>query len=126
MPKHILTFVASVFVGLSIARAADAQTLSVNTDLVAPGTSVVATVTGPPGYAYAIAGSTVGAGLVVFGVPLRLGTDYTLLASGVIPASGSLTVAVTPPFVGTPLDRYYIQLAVSPNSTFNPLLASAG
>jgi Collagen triple helix repeat (20 copies) len=119
----VLTLVSSVTL---FGSQATAQTLTVSTDLVTPGTSVQATVTGQPGYSYAIVGSSVGGGLVAFGVPLNVGTDFAILSIGVVPSGGSVTVPVTPPFFGTPLDRYYIQAVMSASPSFNPLLASTG
>jgi hypothetical protein len=118
-----LTFVCLVIVPVA---GAQAQQLTVNRDLVAPGGTVNAVVTGNPGQNFALVGSTVGSGLVAFGVPMQLGTDYVILAVGVLNSAGQATVIVTPPFQGTTLDRYYIQAALSPSPAFNPLTPTNG
>ena len=112
---------------LSAAPAAQGQTIqiSVPADVVNAGASVPVTVTGPPGMPFAIGGSTTGAGLVYGGVPLALGTDAVVVASGVLNGTGQSVVAVTPPFRGTTLDRYYLIAVWSTNTSFLPPTSSS-
>jgi hypothetical protein len=107
------------------AQVAAAQTtLTVQPDVVGPGSAVVATVSGPPGYFFAIIGSSVGAGMSYGGVALGVGADVVILAQGVLGQAGQATVSVTPPFHGTVLDRYYLQAGTSPSPSFVPLSVS--
>jgi hypothetical protein len=108
------------------ASSAQTQTLTLNVDRVAPGTGVVVTLTGQAGQNYAVVGSPVGAGLVVLGIPMQVGPDFVILAMGVLDSNGQATTTIVPPFVGTTLDRFYLQAGVSPSPTFNPLLVSQG
>jgi hypothetical protein len=119
----VLTFVCLLIFSVA---AAEAQQLTVSRDLVPPGGTVNAVITGNPGQNFALVGSTVGSGLIAFGVPLRVGTDFVVLAVGVLNSAGQATVIVTPPFLGTALDRYYIQAALSPSASFNPLTPTDG
>lgn len=50
----------------------------------------------------------------------------TIIFVGTIATGGQLTVSFTAPFVGTVLDRYYLQAATSPSASFVPLTLSAG
>jgi hypothetical protein len=93
---------------------------------VAPGNSVTATVSGTPGQFFAIVGSPVGSGLSYGGVELSVGLDVVILAQGVLDATGTAAVALSPPFKGTLLDRYYIQAATSSSRDFLPLAISVG
>lgn len=97
--------------------AADSDFVS---NVIMPGASVTATVTGPPGQFFAVAGSATNAGYSFGGVPLPLGPDVVVLHIGVIDGTGHATVAVTPPFIGTSLDRYYLMAACSPSASFLP------
>jgi hypothetical protein len=105
---------------------AAAVSLTVTTDVVAPGASVSATIAGTPGHVFALIGSSMGAGMAYGGVALAVGPDFAILAQGVLDGSGRATVTVTPPFRFTTLDRYYIQAASSPSGSFIPLDVSAG
>jgi hypothetical protein len=100
--------------------------LTVDSDIVTPGNSVTATITGSPGHAFAIIGSSMGAGLAYAGVTLAVGADFAILAQGVLDGTGRTVVTITPPFRFTSLDRYYIQAATSPSPSFIPLEVSAG
>jgi hypothetical protein len=105
---------------------AQAPTLAVVTDVVAPGAAVTATLTGPPGQFYALLGSTVGAGFSFAGQNLAVGPDVAILAAGQFDGSGQVAVPVTAPFLFTTLDRYYLQAATSPSAGFTPLALSPG
>jgi len=112
---------------IAAARQAHAQpTLTLSADVVAPGASVSATVVGTPGQHWALIGSAVNAGVAYAGVNLAVGPDFVILGTGVMPGTGQVVVAVTPPFVGTVFDRYYLQAASSPSAGFAPLAVSAG
>src|SRR5918993_1251235 len=111
---------------LAAAPAAQSQTIQISTPatVVNAGASVPVTVTGPPGMPFAVAGSTTGAGFSYGGVPLALGADATVLASGVFDGTGQAVVTVTPPFRGTTLDRYYLIAVWSTNTSFLPPTSS--
>jgi hypothetical protein len=49
-------------------------TLTMDRDVVTPGSAVSAAISGVPGYYFALLGSTVGAGAVHAGVPLAVGS----------------------------------------------------
>ena len=104
-----------------------AQTgISVSSSVVSPGQAITVTVTGVAGRHFAVIGSSVGAGFSFGGVALRVGPDVRILAVGVLPDGGSASVAVTPPFAGTTLDRFYLQAATSTSPSFASLVASEG
>ncbi len=106
---------------------ANAQTgLSASTTIVAPGESVTVTVTGPAGRHYALIGSVTGAGFSFGGVGLRVGPDVAVLAIGVLGGTGRAAVPVRPPFLGTVLDRYYLQAVTADSAAFVPPDPSAG
>ena len=90
------------------------------------GTATIVTVTGAPGENFAILGSSKGFGFADAGVPFSVGADFVLLAFSSFDGSGRAVVSVTPPFSGTELDRYYIQVATSPSPVFQPLRVSQG
>ena len=100
--------------------------LTLSHDVAAPGSAVTATVTGVPGQHYALLGSSMGAGYSHAGVPLALGKDVAVVASGVFDGTGTAFVSDVPPFVFTTLDRYYLQVVMSPSPSFAPLTASPG
>jgi hypothetical protein len=131
MNMHVLQmFRFRVVLALSIltsAQLAFAQTtLDIVPDEVSPGSSVTATVTGPPGQNFVIVGSAVNAGMSYGGMALSVGPDVAILALGVLDSTGQTVVALTPPFQGSVLDRYYLQAATSPSSVFIPPALSAG
>ena len=101
-------------------------TMTVAQDVVAPGAPVTVTVVGPPLQSFAVLGSSVGAGLSYAGQNLALGTDFAVLASGTLDGTGRGVVTVTPPFLFTALDRYYLQAAASPSPAFLPFELSSG
>ena len=117
---------AALVTAVAATPAAAQVTLAVPAAPVTPGAVVTVTIQGPPGQHYALLGSSVGAGLVFSGVPLAVGTEFSVVASGVLDGSGQAVVTGTPPFVFTTLDRYYLQAVVSASPTFAPLQASAG
>jgi hypothetical protein len=98
--------------------------LTASATVVDPGTAIMATVQGTPGHHFALLGSVTGAGLSYAGVAFAVGPDAAVLALGTLDENGLAVVAVTPPFVGTVLDRYYLQAATSTSPIFVPLDAS--
>lgn len=100
--------------------------LSVQSDIAAPGETVSVTLTGAPGRSFALLGSSVGGGLSHAGVALRVGSDFAILALGVIGSSGQVAVGLTPPFTFSAIDRYYIQAVTSPTPSFASIDASNG
>jgi hypothetical protein len=112
--------------GMPILGQAPSVGLSVTPDVVTPGTAVSASITGPPGQFYALVGSSIGAGLSHAGRQLAVGTDFAILATGTLDGTGQVSVTITPPFLFTTLDRYYLQAAISPAPAFVPLDLSPG
>jgi hypothetical protein len=106
--------------------AAQPTQLMLSPEVATPSAAVTATITGPPGFQFALLGSTVGAGFTYGGVALAVGADVTVLAVGTLDGNGVAVRHFAPPFVGTTLDRFYVQAAVSPSASFLPLQASAG
>jgi len=104
---------------------AQSPAIALAPSIVVPGVATTAVVTGPPGSFFAILGSSTNAGFSYGGVALRVGSDVQLLATGTLNTSGNATVAVVAPFLGTTLDRFYLQAVVSPSSTFRPPTGSA-
>jgi hypothetical protein len=94
--------------------------MTVAQDVVAPGAPVTVTVEGPPLQSFAVLGSSVGAGLSYAGQNLALGADFAVLASGTLDGTGRGVVSVTPPFLFTALDRYYLQAAASRGLAHRP------
>jgi trimeric autotransporter adhesin len=126
--QHKVHLWAAALIVVATAQAVAAQTTLTVTpdDVVTPGNSIIATVTGPPGHLFAVLGSAVDAGTSYGGVALGVGSDALILAHGVLDASGQAAVTVTPPFRGSVLDRYYLQAATSPSASFVPLEVSIG
>jgi len=112
-------------VGVTAAYA-QAPTVQLSRVVVPAGSTTVVTVTGTPGENFAVLGSSRGAGLAYAGVNFAVGTDFVLLSVGTLDGSGSAVVGVTPPFLGSELDRYYIQVATSPSPQFVPLQVAPG
>ena len=107
--------------------AAQAPTATVSNVVVTPGTSSTVTVTGAPGHYFAIVGSATGAGFVYAGVPFAVGgADIRILVMGNLDGNGQAAVNVVPPFLGSALDRYYIQAVTSTVPNFVPLQAAPG
>ncbi len=105
--------------------AAQTPTAVPATNNVAPGASVSVTLTGQPGHLYILAGSSTNAGFSYGGTNFALGADVTVLAQGQFNGSGTAVVAVAPPFLGTILDRYYVQLVTSTNAAYVPHAVSS-
>lgn len=107
--------------------AAAQPTISASTDVVTPGQAVNVTITGTPGQNFAVVGSTVGAGLSYAGVAFSVGSaDLTVIAVGVLSGAGTAVVPVVPPFLGSTIDRYYVQGATSSSPAFVPVAVTSG
>jgi len=116
------TFLASCLVAAS----ASAQPqVSLSSTVVAPGESVAITITGTPGAFYAILGSSVDDGESFAREHLKVGRDVAILATGTLDGAGEARLNVKPPFLGTVLDRFYVQAATSFSSKFDTLESSA-
>lgn len=100
--------------------------LTVNATSVAPGATITVMVTGPPGQHVALLGSSMKAGFSHAGVPLSLGPDVAVLTSGQLDATGTASATITPPFLFTSLDRYYLQVVQAPTATFLTVVPSNG
>ncbi len=96
----------------------------VSTTVAAPGEQVSVAITGDPGAYYALLGSPVNNDGNFTATRLRLGHEVVVLSTGIIGGDGQAAVSIQPPFVGTVLDRYYIQVVASFSSQFNTLEAS--
>src|SRR5688572_6735803 len=96
----------------------------VSTTVAAPGEQVAVAITGDPGAYYALLGSPVNNGGNFTAERLRLGREVVMLSTGIIGGDGQVAVSIKPPFVGTVLDRYYIQVVASFSPQFNTLEAS--
>lgn len=110
---------------LSVSVSAQTPQITASTTVVDPGAAVTVTITGAPGRAFALLGSTIGAGLSHAGVALAVGPDV-VITIGTLEANGVAIVTITPPFIGTVLDRYYLQAVTSTAPNFVPLQASGG
>lgn len=113
---------------LSLAATLDAgaqPTLTPQPDIVAPGSTVSVTINGQPGLHFALLGSSTRAGVAHAGVQLGVGADFAILALGVLDGTGHVVVGVTPPFLLTSLDRYYLQAVTSPSAAFTSIQVSA-
>ncbi len=108
--------------GIASAQAA----ASLHPEVVTPGTATTVTVTGAPGHYFAIVGSTTGAGFSYAGVQFAVGADVQILAMGNLDGSGRAVLNIAPPFLGTSLDRYYIQAVTSTSPSFVPLEVAPG
>lgn len=125
LASHVLQL-GLVMATLQAAPVAGQTTLTSSQANVTPGGSVTLTVVGPPGQAYALVGSSVNAGLTFSGQALAVGPAFSVIDSGVLDGSGRVDVPFSPPFVGTLLDRFYVQAATSPSAAFSPLSLSSG
>jgi len=108
------------------ARQTPAVTLTLSTTVASPGVPIEAAIAGTPGQAFALVGSSVGSGFVHAGQSLSVGPDVVVLATGSIDGTGVARASFVPPFVGTALDRYYVQAATSPTGAFTVIALSAG
>jgi hypothetical protein len=100
--------------------------LSVNNAWVAPGEAVRITVTAAPNSGFAIVASTSGTGGAIAGVPLDVGGDYVVIASGALDASGRAVLSYTPPFSADGPARLYLQAGSSRSTTRFELSLSSG
>ena len=121
-----LLCVSALCWSIAVPALAQAPAISVATDIVSPGAPVAVTITGGPGLNLALIGSSTGAGFSYGGVGLAVGPDVQILFIGSIDGTGQHLVNIAPPFVGTALDRYYLQAVTSPSSNFLPLFPSTG
>ena len=111
--------------GWMSATSASAQPqVSASPTVVAPGQSVTITVTGAPGAFYALLGSDINGGDSFARDGLKVSHDVTVLATGMLDAGGQAAVKIIPPFVGTVLDRYYVEAATSFSPRFDSLDSS--
>jgi len=117
----VFTFLASCF---GVASAIAQPQVTVTPTVVAPGDSVAVTVTGTPGAFFAVLGSSVDDGQSFARDGLKIPREVTVLATGRLDGTGATTVNVIPPFLGSVLDRFYIQAATSFSSKFDTLEAS--
>jgi hypothetical protein len=117
----IRVLIAAVVASTLVVASASAQPqIALSTSVVVPGESVTVTVTGRPGEFYAVLGSSVNGGFSYAGVALGVGNDVVILAQGVLSGSGERSIDVVPPFSGTILDRYYLQVVTSSAQNFVP------
>jgi hypothetical protein len=117
---------STLWVTLASPALAQPSQISVAADVVTPGVPVSVIITGAPGQNVALVGSTTGAGFSYGGVGFAVGPDVQVLFIGAIDGTGRRVVTVTPPFVGTTLDRYYLQAATSASPAFIPPALSPG
>ena len=113
-----------VVCSVAAAQAAAQPQIGLSPTVALPNESVTVTVTGNPGAYFAVLGSTVNSGASFAGVRLRLGRDVVILSTGTIASDGQATATIVPPFLGTVLDRYYVQAVTSFSPKFEPLEAS--
>ena len=125
-PRHALSFVALAAVLVSSNVHAQSPILTLSNTIAAPGTAITATVTGTPGDYFAVVGSSTDGGFSFAGQQFAVGLDATLVSFGSLDGTGTARVSVIAPFRGTTLDRYYVQVAVSPLPTFGTLALSNG
>ena len=115
-----------LLLAFSRGAAAQAPVIQAASTTVSPGQSVAVQLVGAPFAHFALIGSATNAGFSYAGVALAVGTDVVVLTTGVLDGTGIATIVVTPPFLGTTLDRYYIQGATAASPSFAGLVASAG
>ena len=121
-----VAIVGTLSLFLSPVRALAQPTLTVDRDVVTPGTAVVVTIVGAPGEYYALIGSGVGAGGSHAGISLAVGVNFALLSYDVLDSNGRAVVNVVPAFLLTTLDRYYIQGATSTSPDFSSMQVTEG
>lgn len=119
------SLVALVLVAVTAGLATAQPVISASSTVAGPGETITVTITGTAGHNFALVGSTVGSGMSYGGVALAVGTDVSIIATGVIGGSGSVALGVTPPFQGSTLDRYYLQAVTSTSASFVPTAASS-
>lgn len=124
--KRIDILIAIVLAVLVVPRHTGAQpALAVQPEIAPPGSTVGVTISAVPGQHFALLGSSTRAGMAYAGVQLSVGADFAILAMGVLDGTGQTVVGVTPPFLLTSLDRYYLQAVTSPAATFSTIQVSA-
>ena len=105
------------------AESAAQPVMTVTPTEVPSGTAVTVTISGTVGLYWALAGSTRDAGLVYGGVALPLGADAQILATGVMPGTGSITLSLTPP-IGSANELYHLLAVQSANASYVPPVPS--
>ena len=110
---------------LGAASAAAQPTLSLSKSVVAPGESVTVSISGTPGAFYALLGSSVNSGGSFSRENLRVKNDVTVITTGTLDGGGQASVSIVPPFVGSVLDRFYVQAGTSLSSRFDTFEFSA-
>jgi hypothetical protein len=115
------TMLASCLVASS---AAAQPQVTLSSTVVSPGESVAVTITGTPGAFYALLGSNVDDGRSFVRDGLKVRHEAAIVATGALDGAGEATFDVTPPFLGSVLDRYYFQAATSFSVRFNTLESS--
>jgi hypothetical protein len=123
---HISSACLLFVLAFSRGVAAQPPVLQAASTTIAPGQTVTVELIGAPFANYALIGSVTNAGFSFAGVALAVGTDVVVLTTGVLDATGIARIAVRPPFVGTTLDRYYLQGATAPSASFAGLVPSNG
>jgi len=118
MFKRVLVF-ASLASCLVAASAAAQPQVALSSTVVAPGQGVTVTITGAPGASFALFGSSVDDGESFARAGLKPRKDVTLVATGALDGAGEATFSVTPPFLGSVLDRFYFQAATSFSPKFD-------
>jgi hypothetical protein len=124
MFNRVLVLVCLVS-SLGAASAAAQPTLSLSKTVVAPGESVTVSVSGTPGAFYALLGSSVDGGGSFSRENLKVKNDVTVITTGSLDGSGQASVSIVPPFVGSVLDRFYVQAETSLSARFDRFEFSA-
>ncbi len=124
--RLVVAMACMAYAGAAVPASAQTPTLTASQSTVAPGATVSVTVGGLPGQYFAVIGSIVGAGGSFAGQPLAVGADYVVIAQGTLDGTGRATVPFTPPFLGSVIDRVYIQAGTSATPSYSPLALSAG
>ena len=124
MFKRVLVFV-SLASWVGVASAAAQPQISVTPTVAAPGESVTITVSGAPGAFYAILGSDIDSGTSFARDGLKVTRDVVILTTGTLDGAGQAAVKAIPPFVGSVLDRFYVQAVTSSTPRFDALESSA-
>jgi hypothetical protein len=101
----IRVLVTAILSSLVLVSDATAQPqIALSTSVATPGQSLTVTVTGNPGEYFGVIGSAVNSGFSYGGVPLGVGPDLVILGQGRLDGTGTATIALVPPFVGTTLE----------------------
>lgn len=119
-------WLAGTMLLLSAALAGAQPALTVDATTVAPGAPLTVTIAGTPGRHVALIGSAMKAGFTHAGVPLAVGPDVAVLLSGQVGGTGTISATITPPFLFTSLDRYYLQAVESTSAAFLTITPSNG